>query len=97
MLTIFVCFFLGGIMSEFIQSLLPVRLSPSLSLVFLTRTISAQHKTFQFGDIVVRSCLSLSFALLTASEKANLLGSSIGLYVTYHLEKYYRRRREVLY
>jgi len=26
---------------------------------------------------------------------ANLLGSSIGLYVAYHLEKYYRRRREI--
>jgi len=58
-LTLFVCFFLGGIVSELVQSLLP-------------------HKTFQFGDIV-----------------ANLLGSSIGLYVTYHLEKYYRRRREI--
>ena len=39
--------------------------------------------------------LLLSFKLLTASEKANLLGSGIGLYVAYHLEKYYRRRREV--
>jgi len=58
-LTLFVCFFLGGIVSEFVQSLLP-------------------HKTFQFGDVV-----------------ANLLGSGIGLYVAYHLEKYYRRRREI--
>jgi len=33
--------------------------------------------------------------LLIASEKANLLGSGIGLYLAYHLEKYYRRRREV--
>lgn len=29
------------------------------------------------------------------SEKANLLGSGIGLYVAYHLERYYRQRREV--
>lgn len=58
-LTLFVCFFLGGIVSESVQSLLP-------------------HKTFQFGDVV-----------------ANLLGSGIGLYVAYHLEKYYRRRREI--
>lgn len=27
---------------------------------------------------------------------ANLLGSSVGLYISYHLEKYYRHRREVL-
>ncbi|KAH9973644.1 hypothetical protein BJV77DRAFT_1056448 [Russula vinacea] len=57
--TIFVCFFLGGVVSEFVQSLLP-------------------YKTFQFGDVV-----------------ANLLGSGIGLYVAYHLERYYRQRREI--
>ncbi|KAH8980231.1 hypothetical protein EDB92DRAFT_1805825 [Lactarius akahatsu] len=59
MFTVFVCFILGGIVSEFVQSLLP-------------------YKIFQFGDIV-----------------ANLLGSGIGLYVAYHLERYYRRRREI--
>ncbi|KAI0259267.1 hypothetical protein BC834DRAFT_907250 [Gloeopeniophorella convolvens] len=58
-LTGVVCFLLGGIASEFVQSLLP-------------------YKTFQFGDIV-----------------ANLLGSSIGLYTAYHLERYHRRRREI--
>jgi hypothetical protein len=26
---------------------------------------------------------------------ANLLGSSVGLYISYYLEKYYRHRREV--
>ena len=26
---------------------------------------------------------------------ANLLGSSLGLYIAYHLERYYRHRREV--
>lgn len=55
----------------------------------------AQHKTFQFGDVVVRSSSLIILTLLTASEKANLLGSGIGLYVAYHLEKYYRRRQEV--
>jgi len=60
MFTVFVCLFLGGIVSEFVQSLLP-------------------HKTFQFGDVV-----------------ANLLGSGIGLYVAYHLERYYRQRREIM-
>ncbi|KAI9455456.1 hypothetical protein BJY52DRAFT_1098012, partial [Lactarius psammicola] len=59
MFTVFVCFILGGIVSEFVQSLLP-------------------YKIFQFGDIV-----------------ANLLGSGIGLYVAYHLERYYRQRREI--
>jgi hypothetical protein len=39
--------------------------------------------------------ISFPFALLTAPEKANILGSGIGLYVAYHLERYYRRRREV--
>jgi len=57
--TAFVCFFCVGIMSEFVQSMLPFRV-------------------FQFGDIV-----------------ANLLGSSVGLLVAYHLEKYYRYRREI--
>jgi hypothetical protein len=96
--TIFVCFFLGGVVSEFVQSLLPVRLSLSLFLLFFNSdtSLSAQYKTFQFGDIVVRFPLSLPFALLTLSdEKANLLGSGIGLYVAYHLERYYRQRREV--
>ncbi|KAF4567594.1 hypothetical protein EYR40_006595 [Pleurotus pulmonarius] len=55
----FICFFCGGIMSEFVQSMLP-------------------YKEFQFGDVV-----------------ANLMGSSVGLYVAYHLEKYYRYRREI--
>lgn len=59
MFTVFVCFILGGIVSEFVQSLLP-------------------YKTFQFSDIV-----------------ANLLGSGIGLYVAFHLERYYRQRREI--
>ncbi|TFK54492.1 hypothetical protein OE88DRAFT_1676220 [Heliocybe sulcata] len=57
--TAFVCFFVGGIMSEFVQSMLP-------------------YKEFQMGDVL-----------------ANLLGSSIGLYVAYYLERYYRHRREI--
>ncbi|TFY66684.1 hypothetical protein EVG20_g4400 [Dentipellis fragilis] len=58
-LSLVVCLGFGGIVSEFVQGLLP-------------------YKQFQFGDIV-----------------ANLLGSSIGLYVAYHLERYYRHRREI--
>jgi len=57
--TIAVCFFFGGVVSEFVQSMLP-------------------YKEFQFGDVA-----------------ANLLGSSIGLYTSYHLERYYRHRREI--
>ncbi|KAJ7905567.1 hypothetical protein B0H14DRAFT_2660746 [Mycena olivaceomarginata] len=48
-ITGFVCFFCGGILSEFVQSMLP----------------------------------------------ANLLGSSVGLFASYHMERYYRKRREV--
>ncbi|KAJ6547626.1 hypothetical protein B0H19DRAFT_1166634 [Mycena capillaripes] len=55
----FVCFFCGGILSEFVQSMLP-------------------YKEFQFGDVV-----------------ANLLGSSVGLFASYHMERYYRKRREI--
>ncbi|KAJ7632683.1 hypothetical protein FB45DRAFT_913155 [Roridomyces roridus] len=54
-----VCFFCGGILSEFVQSMLP-------------------YKEFQIGDVV-----------------ANLLGSSIGLWASYHMERYYRKRREI--
>lgn len=54
-----VCFFLGGIVSEFVQSMLP-------------------YKEFQVGDVA-----------------ANLLGSTLGLYIAYHLERYYRHRREI--
>ncbi|KAF8919903.1 hypothetical protein CPB85DRAFT_1429383 [Mucidula mucida] len=57
--TAFICFFCGGILSEFVQGMLP-------------------YKEFQIGDIF-----------------ANLLGSSIGLYIAFHLEKYYRQRREI--
>uniref|UniRef100_A0A0W0F0A9 VanZ-like domain-containing protein n=1 Tax=Moniliophthora roreri TaxID=221103 RepID=A0A0W0F0A9_MONRR len=59
MATLFVCFFCGGIVSEFVQSLLP-------------------YKEFDIGDIA-----------------ANLLGSSIGLYTAFYVEKYYRHRREI--
>ncbi|KAF7363491.1 hypothetical protein MSAN_01005200 [Mycena sanguinolenta] len=65
-ITGFVCFFCGGILSEFVQSMLPVR-SHCLC-----------YKEFQFGDVV-----------------ANLLGSSLGLLASYHLERYYRKRREI--
>jgi len=57
--TAVVCFFFGGLVSEFVQSMLP-------------------YKDFQLGDVI-----------------ANLLGSSIGLYTSYHLERYYRYRREI--
>jgi len=57
--TAFTCFFVGGILSEFVQSMLP-------------------YKQFQAGDVV-----------------ANLAGSSLGLYLAFHLERYYRRRREI--
>ncbi|KAF9070092.1 hypothetical protein BDP27DRAFT_1420311 [Rhodocollybia butyracea] len=50
-LTVVICFFFGGILSEIVQSMLP-------------------FKEFQIGDVV-----------------ANLLGSSIGLYVAYHAER----------
>ncbi|EJU04288.1 hypothetical protein DACRYDRAFT_114641 [Dacryopinax primogenitus] len=58
-ITGFLCFVLGGIVSEFVQGLLP-------------------YKTFQLGDIA-----------------ANLLGSSLGLYLSWNLERYYRHRREI--
>lgn len=57
--TCIMCFFFGGIVSEFVQSLLP-------------------YKEFQMGDVF-----------------ANLLGSSVGLYTAYYLERYYRSRREI--
>jgi len=59
MATAFLCFILGGVVSEFVQSLLP-------------------YKTFDFGDVV-----------------ANLLGSGLGLFISFHAERYYRRRREI--
>lgn len=57
--TAFTCFFCGGILSEFVQALLP-------------------YKEFQIGDLV-----------------ANLFGSSVGLFIAYHLERYYRHRKEI--
>jgi len=77
MFTGFVCFFAGGIVSEVVQSMLPVR---PLPLIFGLSCLipTPQYKEFQILDVV-----------------ANLLGSSVGLYISYHLEKYYRHRREV--
>jgi hypothetical protein len=57
---LFVCFFCGGIVSEFVQAML------------------ITTKEFKMGDII-----------------ANLLGSTVGLAISYHLEKYYRHRREI--
>jgi len=59
LITGFLCFVLGGIVSEFVQALLP-------------------NRTFQLGDIA-----------------ANLLGSSLGLWISWTLERYYRHRREI--
>lgn len=97
MFTFFVCFFLGGIVSEFVQSLLPASLSPFRSLLIsLTRVLRlAQNLPVRRYRRAFFISHTLSFAMLIASEKANLLGSGIGLYLAYHLEKYYRRRREV--
>lgn len=58
-LSFFVCFFVGGVGSEFVQSLLP-------------------YKTFDWGDIV-----------------ANLLGSTLGLWVSFHAERRYRLDQEM--
>ncbi|KAF7323031.1 hypothetical protein HMN09_00082900 [Mycena chlorophos] len=81
-ITLFVCFFCGGILSEFVQSMLPVRHSRLFRRYGLHSYIQSERlflrAQFQFGDIV-----------------ANLLGSSIGLMVSYHLERYYRTRREI--
>ncbi|KAK7020561.1 hypothetical protein R3P38DRAFT_2970192 [Favolaschia claudopus] len=78
-ITGFICFFCGGIMSEFVQSLLPVRFQHMSIDFFFTATVNQpQYKEFQFGDIV-----------------ANLLGCSVGLFASYHMERYYRKRREI--
>jgi len=55
----FVCFLIGGVFSECIQSLLP-------------------YKTFQIGDVI-----------------ANLLGSSLGLFIARSLARKLRHRREL--
>lgn len=53
-----------------------------------------QHKRFDFGDVVVRLPLMPRGFLFTFLQ-ANMMGSSVGLYISYHLEKHYRTRREV--
>ncbi|QRW08343.1 hypothetical protein RhiLY_07342 [Ceratobasidium sp. AG-Ba] len=57
--TFIMCFLLGGIVSEIVQSFFP-------------------NKTFQVGDIL-----------------ANLLGSTVGLYAAYMIERHHRHRREI--
>ena len=94
--TIFVCFFLGGIVSEFVQSMLPVRFSPSS--VFFNSDICSLPSTRPSNSVTslcVYRFITVPFSLLMLPEKANLLGSGIGLYVAYYLEGYYRQRREV--
>ncbi|KAF7338245.1 hypothetical protein MVEN_02049800 [Mycena venus] len=76
-ITGFVCFFCGGILSEFVQSMLPVR-SPRVWYQACNALLLNLRFQFQFGDVV-----------------ANLLGSSVGLFTSYHLERYYRKRREI--
>jgi hypothetical protein len=76
-LTWLVCFFAGGIGSEFVQGLLPVS-APLLSTTVHGSHLARQYKTFQWGDVV-----------------ANLLGSSLGLFASFHFEKRYRAQREI--
>lgn len=96
MLTALICFFVGGVMSEFIQSMLPVRLSYGLHFRV------APYKNAVQGIPVWRHRSTSRVSHLNLSSfdcvmKANLLGSSIGLYTAYYLERYYRQRREVSY
>lgn len=55
---------------------------------------SPQYKEFQIGDVMVYTN-PLAYSVANICFQANLLGSSIGLYLAYHMERYYRRRREV--
>ncbi|KAF9529236.1 hypothetical protein CPB83DRAFT_272894 [Crepidotus variabilis] len=59
MLTVFTCHFLGGVLIEIVQAVLP-------------------FKQLELGDIL-----------------ANLLGASLGLWVAFNLERYYRHRKEI--
>jgi hypothetical protein len=51
-ITSIVCFFLGGIMSEFVQSMLPVAFCFESVLANITDLVE-QHKEFQTTDIIV--------------------------------------------
>ena len=56
-LTAIFCFFFGGIISEVVQSLLPVELLVLLSILSMAQTIH-QHQHLEVGDIAVRThCL----------------------------------------
>lgn len=55
------CFFFGDIVSEIVQSMLPVGYYAYLHSAFLT--YFWQHKEFQIGDIVVSHYLALWFTI----------------------------------
>jgi hypothetical protein len=81
--------------SEFVQSMLPVKSPPACASISLL-TKSQQYKQFQFGDVFVCDDNLVDLCVHSLDiYQANLLGSAIGLSVSYHLEQYYRHRREV--
>lgn len=87
-----VCLLLGGIVSEFVQSMLPVCqlqhfLLPKSNLLGSIRRFNGETLSY------VRHFRAQP-PMLTYSQ-ANLLGASLGLLVAYRLERYYRFRREV--
>lgn len=55
-------------------------------------TRNSKRGTLQFVPSVARPP---NVHLRSVQPQANLLGSTLGLYIAYHLEKYYRHRREV--
>ena len=78
MFTLFTAFFIGGFISEIIQSLLPVCSPPTSPADRAGSVLTVQWKTFQWGDIC-----------------ANLLGSSLFLYLAVLLNRRIRRRQEI--
>jgi len=91
---LFVCFFLGGIVNELAQSLLPVSPPPPLFLR-ISDTLSLPSTRPSHSVTRRRPSSPIILASLSAFKKSNLLSAGIGVYVCYHLEKYCRRKREV--
>ena len=60
------------------------------------RAVDAAGTSFSPIDVTAFLTFCLQYKEFQVGDvAANLLGSSLGLYIAYHLERYYRHRREV--
>ena len=95
-LTGIICFLFGAIVSEFVQSLLPVAFHcAAIFFNFNLKSTVQRVSNWRHSGALLKFAAILFPLTVLIIRKANLIGSSVGLWSAFYLERYYRYRREV--